>query len=167
MIHTIREFVDQWGEESKKTSRMMAALTDASLAAPVGPDDRNLGRIAWHVAQSIGEIATRTGLVINAPAPEAPVPSTALAIREAYAAAARSLADAVQFAWTDDTLKVQDAMYGETWTRAASLHSIIVHEIHHRGQMSVLLRQAGLRVPGTYGPAREEWATHGMPTPAI
>jgi hypothetical protein len=27
----------------------------------------------------------------------------------------------------------------------------------------VLMRQAGLSVPGVYGPAREEWAAMGMP----
>ena len=37
-------------------------------------------------------------------------------------------------------------------------------EAHHRGQMTVLMRQAGLTVPGIYGPAQEEWAAMGMPT---
>jgi uncharacterized damage-inducible protein DinB len=37
------------------------------------------------------------------------------------------------------------------------------HEIHHRGQMTVLMRQAGLKVPGVYGPSREEWTAYGMP----
>ncbi|MBI2416475.1 MAG: hypothetical protein HYV28_00920 [Ignavibacteriales bacterium] len=29
--------------------------------------------------------------------------------------------------------------------------------------MTVLMRQAGLKVPGAYGPSREEWAAYGMP----
>jgi uncharacterized damage-inducible protein DinB len=29
--------------------------------------------------------------------------------------------------------------------------------------MTVLMRQAGLVVPGVYGPAREEWAAMNMP----
>jgi hypothetical protein len=33
--------------------------------------------------------------------------------------------------------------------------------------MTVLMRQAGLKVPGVYGPAREEWAAYGMPPPAV
>jgi uncharacterized damage-inducible protein DinB len=44
-----------------------------------------------------------------------------------------------------------------------ALQALISHEIHHRGQMTVLMRQAGLKVPGIYGPAREEWAAYGMP----
>jgi len=29
------------------------------------------------------------------------------------------------------------------------------------------MRQAGLKVPGTYGPAKEEWGAFGMETPAV
>jgi len=54
-------------------------------------------------------------------------------------------------------------MYGEKWTRSATLASIIKHQIHHRAQMTVLMRQAGLKVPGVYGPSREEWSQYGMP----
>jgi uncharacterized damage-inducible protein DinB len=32
--------------------------------------------------------------------------------------------------------------------------------------MTVLMRQAGLTVPGCYGPAAEEWATMGIPAMA-
>ena len=31
--------------------------------------------------------------------------------------------------------------------------------------MTVLMRQAGLTVPGVYGPAKEEWAVAGMEAP--
>jgi uncharacterized damage-inducible protein DinB len=33
--------------------------------------------------------------------------------------------------------------------------------------MTVLMRQAGLKVPGVYGPAREEWTTYRMQPPAV
>ena len=42
------------------------------------------------------------------------------------------------------------------------LISLVRHQAHHRAQMTVLMRQAGLAVPGIYGPAREEWAAMGM-----
>lgn len=38
-------------------------------------------------------------------------------------------------------------------------------ETHHLGQMTVLMRQAGLNVPGVYGPSKEEWTAYGMPEP--
>ena len=45
---------------------------------------------------------------------------------------------------------------------AGMLSSLIRHQAHHRGQMTVLMRQAGLPVPGVYGPAREEWKAYGQ-----
>ena len=54
-------------------------------------------------------------------------------------------------------------MYGEKWPRGMSLSALMAHETHHRGQMTVLMRQAGLPVPGVYGPAKEEWAAMGAP----
>ena len=65
--------------------------------------------------------------------------------------------------WTDEDLEVEDDMYGEMWARGKSLAAVVGHQTHHRGQMTVLMRQAGLTVPGVYGPAREEWAAYGMP----
>ena len=44
--------------------------------------------------------------------------------------------------WTDDTLRTKDDMYGEQWARGYTLTSLILHQVHHRGQMTVLMRQA-------------------------
>jgi uncharacterized damage-inducible protein DinB len=53
--------------------------------------------------------------------------------------------------------------YGQTWKKGMILKMLNGHQIHHRGQMTVLMRQAGLKVPGVYGPSKEEWAAYGMP----
>jgi len=58
-------------------------------------------------------------------------------------------------------------MYGEMWTIETVLKVLFTHQIHHRGQMTVLMRQAGLKVPGLYGPAKEEWAEFGGQAPEI
>ncbi len=42
---------------------------------------------------------------------------------------------------------------------------LIGPETHHLGQMTELMRQAGLKVPGVYGPSKEEWTAYGMPVP--
>jgi len=57
-------------------------------------------------------------------------------------------------------------MYGETWKRGMTLLYLMLHQAHHRGQITVLMRQAGLKVTGIYGPAKEEWQTMGMPAMA-
>lgn len=62
---------------------------------------------------------------------------------------------------TEATVRVFSQLTG--WRRGSTLGRLLVHQTHHRGQMTVLMRQAGLTVPGVYGPAREEWAAFGMP----
>jgi len=158
MICTIAEFIATWRRESVTTARVLAALTDASLARRISPQDRTLGELAWHITTNVLEMPRRTGLDLAGPEHTAPCPTSARAIAATYNEAARSLLAAVGTNWTDATLKVEDDMYGERWTRAATLTALIVHEIHHRGQATVLMRQAGLAVPSIYGPNREETA---------
>lgn len=129
-------------------------------------DDRTLGRLAWHVTTTLAEMMERTGLKVGGPSHDAPVPPSAAAIAATYEAAAKAVADAVS-AWTDATLEVQDEMYGQKWPRGLTLQALVTHQAHHRGQMTVLMRQAGLKVPGAYGPAREEWSAYGMEPPAV
>lgn len=167
MFRTIADFKDTWHGESQATLKLLRLLSDASLAQPVSPEGRTLGRLAWHVTLSVGEMMSRTGLSLDGPAEDAPVPAQAGAIAEAYERAARSLANAVDRAWTDETLEAEDDMYGQKWTRGRTLSVLVLHQAHHRGQMTVLMRQAGLVVPGICGPAREEWAAFGMPAPEV
>jgi uncharacterized damage-inducible protein DinB len=167
MIHTISEFEHIWGPEIEATQKVIKHLTTASLPQAVTPEGRTLGRLAWHVVTTISEMMSRTGLGVAGPHHDAPVPPTAKEIFAAYNEAALSLLDQIKKTWSDDTLKVKDEMYGEQWTRSATLQALIFHQIHHRAQMTVLMRQAGLAVPGVYGPSRDEWAAFGMPPPAV
>jgi uncharacterized damage-inducible protein DinB len=73
----------------------------------------------------------------------------------------------VKGTWTDATLLEDDEMYGERWKRGFTLLALVKHEIHHRAQMTVLMRQAGLKVPGIYGPALEEWGAFGQEPPSV
>ena len=167
MFHTISEFEHMWGPEIESTQKIFKHLTATSLSQAVNPQGRTLGRLAWHITTTIPEMMNRTGLTIAFPDPEAPVPPTAKEIFNAYNQAAISLLDQIKAHWNDESLKAVDEMYGEKWTRAYTLQVLIFHQIHHRGQMTVLMRQAGLQVPGIFGPSREEWAQWGMSPPEI
>jgi uncharacterized damage-inducible protein DinB len=166
MFRKRADFEKTWSQESEATLKVLRALTDASLQQAVAPSDRTLGRMAWHLAQTIGEMLARTGLAIAGPPEHAPVPARATEIVAAYETAARSLQEQLA-KWDDAALLAEDDMYGERWPRGVTLFALVAHQAHHRGQMTVLMRQAGLAVPGVYGPAREEWAAFGMPAPAV
>lgn len=162
MYRRIDDFLTEWDYEHKATLSVLRNLTDASLGQRVTPEGRSIGKLAWHLAQSI-HMATEAGLSgVRGPGEKDPVPATAQAIVDGYAAAATSLPEAVKQGWSDALLAEAVPMYGEMWPRGKVLDVIIRHEAHHRGQITVLMRQAGLKVPGVYGPAREEWAAMGM-----
>jgi uncharacterized damage-inducible protein DinB len=162
MYTTVDAFLDDWKGESATTLRILRALTDASLGQKVSPEGRTLGFIAWHLALTIGEMGGKAGLMVAAPPEDLPAPGRAAEIVTVYEAAARALAGQVRKLWTDRMLQDELSLYGRMWRRGSVLDSIVNHQIHHRGQMTVLMRQAGLPVPGVYGPSREEWASMGM-----
>jgi uncharacterized damage-inducible protein DinB len=166
MFRRVADFQKAWEQEKSSTLKVLGALTDVSLTQAVTRDDRTLGRMAWHLATSLGEMMERTGLTVGGPAYDAPPPASAAAIVSAYETASKAVAAGVA-AWSDATLEVEDDMYGEKWPRGLTLQVLVVHQAHHRGQMTVLMRQAGLKVPGVYGPAREEWTAFGMQPPAV
>jgi uncharacterized damage-inducible protein DinB len=167
MYRKIDDFVKAWETESSSSQKLMDALTDSSLQQQVVDGHRSLGRVAWHIVTTIPEMMANTGLKLGAVAPDTPVPAKAAVIKQAYAVVAEELLKQVNSNWTDETLTVEDEMYGEKWARGKSARVLIDHQTHHRGQMTVLMRQAGLKVPGVYGPAKEEWAEFGAPAPEI
>lgn len=167
MFGSIEHFEKTWSQEMKFTQSVMDALTDGSLAQTVADDHRTLGRMAWHIVTSIPEMATQTDLKLDGPDPKAPVPAVADEIRQAYRQVSESLLNSVKSGWNDATLQQEDDLYGERWKRGSTLHILMLHEIHHRGQMTVLMRQAGVKVPNIYGPALEGWAEYGSPPPEI
>ena len=167
MISTINGFEHLWSSELEATQKLFKHLNDRSLSQAVNPEGRTLARLAWHITTSIPEMISRTGLKLRGPGQDDPIPATAKLIAQGYSEAAISLLEQVKATWTDATLAEKDEMYGEKWARGYTLSALILHQVHHRGQMTVLMRQAGLEIPGLYGPARQEWDAFGMKPPAI
>lgn len=171
MFRRIEDFRACWTEESKTTLRVMDVIPDHALSHAVAEGHRDLRRLAWHLVESLVEMPGHMGLGVEGkhlieggfiidP------PGSMTEIREAYATASGSLMRVLE-TWTDGTLEEEDELYGERWKRGFTLMVLVTHQTHHRGQMTVLMRQAGLKVPDVYGPAKEGWATYGMPAPRV
>ncbi|GAA3410978.1 hypothetical protein GCM10020370_57350 [Paenibacillus hodogayensis] len=73
--------------------------------------------------------------------------------------------EAIQTQWTNEKLQESVNMFGQQWKNGFTLAIFLKHEIHHRGQLTILMRQAGLPVIGIYGPSKEEWTSMGMEAP--
>ena len=163
----IVDFLKSWEIESAATQKLLNQLTDESLPQEVTPQNWTLGRIAWHTVTAIGIAATRIGLSIDAPTNDYPVPSSAEFISNNYQLASDALVQAVKTQLADKNLEEELNIYGQNITKGELLIFLIQHQIHHRGQMTILMRQAGLSVPGLYGPSKDEWAEMNMEAPKM
>jgi uncharacterized damage-inducible protein DinB len=163
MSHTINDFIQVIKTESSTTFKMLSRLTDESLTVTAFTGGRTLGYLAWHIVLTISEMMNRTGLSVSGPAEDTPEPVTAQEIAGTYNGVVNSLLSEISSKWTDSSLDEEVNMYGEMWKKSLALTALVKHEVHHRGQLSVYMRIAGLSVPGAYGPSKEEWADYGMP----
>jgi len=162
MYTSLEDFKKDWNYESDSTSKVFKNLTDESLNQKVTTDGRSLGFIAWHIVKTIPEMMEKTGLKIDGPAESDVTPDNAAAIVSAYEKTSASFLKELVDNWNDVMLQDEDEMYGEKWKKGMTLMYLNLHQTHHRGQMTVLMRQAGLKVPGVYGPSKEEWTAYGM-----
>ena len=168
MFTTIEDFKREGEIESNGTADFIRELTPESLNQRIDPDGgRTLGRVAWHLTTAIPEMLNRTGLNVQGPTDNDPQPTDPKMIADAYETAANSLLREVTSKWNDEKLREQDEMYGNMWHKGETVLNTITHQAHHRGEMLVLARQAGLKIQlGVYGPTREAWAAMGMPAMA-
>ncbi|MCM3697818.1 DinB family protein [Paenibacillus macerans] len=159
MYTTVKGFLNDWEREASLTLQVLDKLTDASLNQAVSEvQPRTLGEIAWHVAQSVGVFFNQVGLQQEIPTVES---GSASAIAEAYRRASESAIAEISANWADKDDKLQEPikLFGFMDTTVAGvLNTLVRHQIHHRAQITILMRQAGLAAPGVYGPNEEETA---------
>ncbi|WP_102275538.1 DinB family protein [Cytobacillus massiliigabonensis] len=167
MFVTIDHFLKSWKYESEVTHKLLKNLTDESLKQEITSQNWNLGRIAWHTVSSIRMIASNTNLTFEAPTKDWPVPDSAQFIADSYQQASTTFIQSLMSQWSDKNLEECIDFLGQKIPNGSLLLFLIQHQNHHRGQMTVLMRQAGLSVPGIYGPSKEEWANFGMQAPKM
>jgi uncharacterized damage-inducible protein DinB len=167
MYTAISHFINEWNQEAASTQKVLDALTDESLQQKVSPEDRTLGAIAWHIVSSTPGMLMEFGITVEAVKDESSIPTSAREIAETFRNVSANTSQAVGQQWTDQSLSEMKNVFGMDLPRSVMLNMLIKHIVHHRGQMTVLMRQAGLKVPGIYGPSREEWSQMGMEAPSI
>lgn len=167
MYTVISQFIDEWNQEAASTQKVLDALTDQSLQQKISPEDRTLGSIAWHIVASTPGMLMEFGVTVKGVENELSVPTSAREIAETFRSVSAETSEAIRQQWTDANLSETKNVFGRELQKAAMLNMLIKHIVHHRGQMTVLMRQAGVQVPGIYGPSREEWSQMGMEAPSI
>jgi len=164
MYSTFSKFINDWQQESDATIKLFEKITNDKLSQKVYSDGRTMGFIAWHIVYTVGEILHTVGIQLDGFDIDENMPNDMKIIIDNYQKFSKSLIEIVS-QMTDDKLEEEFQVYGEIWKFCDLLKGLVFHQIHHRGQLTVLMRQAGLPVVGIYGPSKEEWAQFGMDAP--
>lgn len=163
MYRNISDFISEWTYESASTINVLKHLNNATLLTKEYENVRSMAVLAWHITITLSEMLNRTGLAVNGPDEHAKAPASVEEIIHQYELSSSSILELVSEKWSDADLLDEVNMYGEMWKKGTVLSVLIRHQAHHRGQLTVLMRQSGLTVPGVYGPSKEEWAQMNMP----
>ena len=158
----IEGILQELDQEAKTTRRVLERVPGDQLGWRPHKKARTLGELALHVASTPGAVATLASQSeIQAPDFRDASPTSAAelipALDESIATAKRVLGS------------MDDATVNGMWRmkrnghdviampRAALLRSIMLnHWYHHRGQLSVYLRELGVPIPSIYGPSADE-----------
>jgi len=167
MYSTIADFIKEWNWEATLTQKVLDGLTDDSLNQQVYSDGRTLGRIVWHLTTNIPEYLAHFGFNINKVENAASVPTSAKDIAETFRTVSVQAAKVIEQQWTDKSLSQVQNAFGREESNAKILVGLIKHIVHHRGQATILIRQAGLKPFGVYGPPKEDWIHLGVDKPPL
>lgn len=164
MYSKIAEFIYDWQQESNATIKLFEKITNDKLFQRVYPEGRSLGFIAWHIVYTVGEMLHTVGISLDGFEVNEEMPNDIKLMIDKYKKFSQSLIENIS-KMNDDKLEEEFQVYGEIWKFKDLLKGLVFHQIHHRGQLTVLMRQVGLPVIGIYGPSKEEWAQFGMEAP--
>jgi uncharacterized damage-inducible protein DinB len=150
-------------QETQTTRRVLERVPDNQLAWRPHEKARTLGELALHVAMVPGGVAELVASPSPAQAPQFTDPSPTSA-SELIPALDQSIAKVKEvLGGMDDTalMATWRLMQGDrellAVPRVAMLRSVMLnHWYHHRGQLTVYLRELGVPIPSIYGPSADE-----------
>jgi uncharacterized damage-inducible protein DinB len=150
-------------QEAQTTRRVLERVPDSQLSWRPHHKARTLGELALHIALVPGAVAELVASPSPAQVPQFADPSPKSA-SELIPALDQSISKAKAALGGMD-----DATILATWRlmngnrelfavpRMAILRSVMLnHWYHHRGQLSVYLRELGVPIPSIYGPSADE-----------
>jgi uncharacterized damage-inducible protein DinB len=154
-------FLKIWEQEFRTTMRVLRSFPVTAMEAKPHERSRSVRDLAWQCA--IDEDVIRKILDdendLTKPMPAAPVPETMEEIIAAYERNHRVAYEQVSRV-TEESFNrtVSCFLPGGEWKmpQPEALWGNVMDQVHHRGQLTVYLRQAGAKVPSIYGPSGDE-----------
>ncbi|HKG94445.1 MAG TPA: DinB family protein [Gemmatimonadaceae bacterium] len=160
---TVADLLEELEQEARSTRRALERVPDDKLEWRPHERSFTLGVLAMHIATlpaAIAGVSVQAGFDAKTPVPRPSARSRA----ELLETLDRSVAEAKRV-----LTEMGDAGLAEPWTmkdgekelmslpRGKFLRNVMLnHWYHHRGQLTVYLRQVGAKVPAIYGASADE-----------
>ena len=158
----VESLLQELEQEAQTTRRVLERVPQDRLAWKPHPKSMSLGQLALHVATTPGGVAEMCQQSpFQIPEFTQPGASTSAELIQAHDESVAK-AQKILRGMDDAALgKIWRVVNGEqevmTMPVGAVLRTIMLnHWYHHRGQLSVYLRQVGALVPSIYGPSADE-----------
>ena len=158
-MNELDRFRSVWDMEAELTIRLLEALPTDQYDFRPDPQGRSLGEMAWHLSEIEGYVSygiSKGAVTFQEAPPNAQRPREvrllAPGFRRVHDEAAARLAHLTEaeldreMPFADRRMPLRNILWG----------GMMMHLIHHRGQLSLMCRLAGGTPPGIYGPNREE-----------
>jgi uncharacterized damage-inducible protein DinB len=154
-------FLRVWDEEAGRTAKVLKAIPKDKYDFRPDPAGRSIGEMAWHLSEgdaynSLGVAEGEFSPDMRPPGMERPKQVEALA--PGYERIHREAVARVRGLKAEQLDRKIPYFSGTDMSGAEILWGTIFHNIHHRGQLIMMIRLAGGTPPGIYGPNREEMA---------
>ncbi len=157
-------FLRVWDREARTTSRVFKSFPPDHLDVKPHEGSRSIRELAWQCVADERVIAAILESPVNdlrdVPMQVRP-PETMGEIISAYEEAHRAAAEKLRQMSEEEFSRTTTALlHGGEWKteQPETLWSNLMDEVHHRGQLTIYLRQAGGKVPSIYGPSADEAA---------
>lgn len=162
MRNELLEFLAEWERETDGTLALMRALPADRYDYRPDAGGRSIGELAWHLA----EVDAYVSLGIEQGEFKFPVkpahierPRTMDALAPAFKVVHEDAVARISHLEVADLERDIRYADGELWSiRSLLRRKLLMHAIHHRGQLTLLCRLAGGVPPGLFGRTRDHEA---------
>lgn len=156
MYRKVDDFIKDWQHSCAGTIAIMESITEDKKHFSIAEGHNSLESLSWHLTNAPFFFFGLIGLSVNMKTDPKNPPKTMKEIISHYKQVSEEVANVAKNQLNDESLEKEVEMKGQKTAIGAILRMLIDHQTHHRGQMQVLLRQAGLPVPGIIGPTKEQ-----------
>ncbi|HKC00071.1 MAG TPA: DinB family protein [Terriglobales bacterium] len=157
----LQEFLRHWERETDGMLDLLRALPADQYDFRPDTGGRSIGELAWHLAEvdayvSLGIEQGEFKFDTNKP-PHIDRPRTIEALAPAFRVVHDEAVTRVARLQSHDWGREIRYADGELWSIGNLLwRKLLMHAVHHRGQLTLLCRLAGGVPPGLFGRTREE-----------